>query len=254
MVRSRLGLKALGLCALVVGVMAISASAAQAEAGGTWLLNGAALAAGLEPEVVGSLENEMGALLTEIIGKTVRFLCTTATLSGVRLQTGGLLSSGGSVRFTGCKTFLGKLNEKKEVVEEKESTPCEPFTLNSKKEKEAGVVVTNKGKGLLALNGAKETETLVEPETAGGPFATIHMGELCSIGEEVPVFGKLYLKDCNKEALVDKKEHLIEEDTTLSQLWVISDTEEHLRTKIDGSAIVKLAGVHAGMTFAGHAA
>jgi hypothetical protein len=253
MVRSRLGLKALGLCALVVGVIAISASGAQAEPGGTWLLNGAALASGLEPEVVATLENEMGALLTEIIGKTVRFLCTAAKLIGVKLQTGGLIK-GGDIRFTGCKTFIGKLNASKEVIEESESKPCEPFTINEKKEKEAGVVLTGKIKGLLALNAAKETETLVEPETAGGPFATIHMSELCSIGEEVPVFGKLYLKDCNKEALVDKTEHLIEEDTTLSQLWVISDTEEHLRTKLDGSAIVKLAGAHAGMTFAGHAA
>jgi hypothetical protein len=257
MVRSGLGFRALGLCALVAGVIAVNATSAQAEEGGVWLLGGKALSnytVGLEPEVQSSLESAMVALLTEIIGKTVRFLCTTATLSGVKLQTGGLLKPGGSVRFTGCKTFIGKLNGKEEVIEEAESVPCEPFTLNSKTEKEAGVVVTNKLKGLLALNAAKETETLVEPETAGGPFATIHMSELCSIGEEVPVFGKLYLKDSKGEALVDKKEHLLEEDATLSKVWVISDTEEHLRTKLDGSAIVKLAGVHVGMTFAGHGA
>jgi hypothetical protein len=251
MVRSRLGLKV-----LVIGVMAISASAAQAEASGEWLLGGNMLSnytAGLEPEIASELENAMSALLTEILGKTVRFLCTTATLSGVKMQTGGLLKPGGKARLTGCKTFLGKLNAKEEVIEESESAVCEPFTINAKKEKEKGVVETGPLKGLLALNAAKETETLVEPEVVGGTFVTMHFSETCAVGEEVPVSGKLYLKDCNKEGLVDKTSHLLEEDTTLSQLWVISDTAEHLRTKLDGSAIVKLAAApHTNMTFAGH--
>jgi hypothetical protein len=251
MVRSNFGLKAFGLCALIFGLLTITANAAHAEAGGEWLLGGSSLTsypAGLEPTIEGTLENAMGALLTEILKKTVRYLCTAVTLNGVRLQSFGKLRPGFMVRATGCKTFLGKLNANKEVVEESESVACEPFTGTEK-----GVITSNKLKGLLALDANHETDVLIEPEVAGQPLVTVNQGSSCAIGEEVLLFGKIYLKDCGKEALVDKEVHLIEEDTTLSKLWVISDTEEHLQTKLDGSVLTMPGGEHHHMTFAGHA-
>jgi len=216
--------------------MGISAGAAQAE-GGKWFFNGAELSAALEPQVVGEVDGTSATLKTKIIGKVVKFTCTKATLVGVKLKSGGTLSTGGSVRFEGCKTF----------IEGVESKSCEPFTGSEK-----GVVVTDKGKGLLALHTGGLTTTIIEPEVAGKAFGTIHMSELCSIGEEVPVFGKLFIKDT--EATTELVTHLITELEALTKLYVISDTAEHLETKIEGGAKVFLTGTgHVGVKWSGKA-
>ena len=76
------------------------------------------------------------------------------------------------------------------------------------------------------------------------------MGEGCAIGEEVPIFGEFSAWDCvsNSNWLAHNTVHLITEFKPLTHLWVISDTAEHLLTKIDGSAEIKLAS---GRSFAG---
>ena len=257
MVRSRLGLKALGLCALVLGLMGISAGAAQAEEGGEWNLAGKALSthtAGLDPSVTATIVPATTAsLLTEIIGKTVRFTCTNVTLVNTKLQVKGILSPGGSAEFTGCKTFLGVLNGEGKVEKEAESVPCEPFSIIGGK-KVSGVVVTDKGKGLLALHTGGITTTVIEPEIAEKAFGTIHMGEFCSIGEEVPVFGKLVIQDqVAAQATEERVTHTIQALKELTKLYVISKTVEHEKTYVDGAAEAKLAGTHAGLKWSGKA-
>ena len=57
--RLRLGLKALGLCALMAAFMAISAGAAQAEAGSKWMEAGKNIEGITQSSSVkGELENE----------------------------------------------------------------------------------------------------------------------------------------------------------------------------------------------------
>jgi hypothetical protein len=78
----------------------------------------------------------------------------------------------------------------------------------------------------------------------GEEFVNVRLGEECSIGENLPIFGKLTLWDCLEEgkgALKHAETHLVTEFKPLTKLYVISDTAEHLETSLDGSANVKLA-------------
>ena len=100
MIRSRFGLRAIGLCLAIAGLMAVVASSAQAEATSYWLVKGVKVTT-LLPELQGSLENNHGTLLGEIGGVGIHILCTAATtVAGNHLTAeGGLL---GKVRFSGC--------------------------------------------------------------------------------------------------------------------------------------------------------
>jgi len=251
MIRSRIGLKALGLCVLALCTMGVVAGTAQAEAGGEWLyekkflkeFSGGALELEVKGEVDTSSVPKDVSLLTKIIGKKVKFLCEEFKLIGVKLAVGGIILPGGRVLFHKCKTY----------IDEVESKSCEPYTLLEGGVKDAGLILSNKGKGLLALHEGATT-TVIEPEVAGGSFGTIFMSELCAIGEEVPVFGKLVIGDnVLAEALEDKEVHLIKSVATLTKLYAISDTVEHLESSVDGFAKVSLAGAHAGKVWAGHA-
>ncbi len=240
MIRSRLGL--LGICAMVLGLMAFSAGSAQAA---KWLI-GTKTGEELKAELQGEIENADAALLSKILGIKVRILCTAGTLVGVSLEGAGKLTTGGKVQFTGCKTFLTPSGKAEE-----ENKSCEPRTIGTA----LGTVETNKGKGQLVLHEATAGLTVVEPET-GTAFATLEMSSTCPIGERIPVNGKLFLKDCTTavcefsglETL--KATHLIAQGP-LTQLWVLNKNAEHLETSIDGSARIWLAGVHLGMSWSG---
>ncbi len=170
MIRSRLGL--LGICAVVLGLMAFSTSAQAAK----WLIltSGGVVKTGeeLTAELKGEIENADAALLSKILGIKVRILCTAGTLVGVSLEGAGKLTTGGKVKFTGCKTFLTPSGKAEE-----ENKSCEPKTTGTA----LGTVETNKGKGQLVLHEAKTGLTVVEPET-GTAFATLEMSATCPIG------------------------------------------------------------------------
>jgi len=233
--RSRLGLKALGLCALLVGVMAITASAAQAE--GEWDVGGKKLSTyspALEPEVAGELENGMGTLLTNVNGLTIGVLCTEGTLEGVKLLAVGTTTNG-SVTFHGCdvwevsgSTFVKKL-------------AC---TVNSFGQ-ENGTVQSEEGYALVELHEDGSTVTLILPSNEEELFGTIEFGG-CALPEEMPIYGKLDLKDCENKAGVSQPVHLVEEHS-LSKLYAINT--KHPVT-LDGSANVFLAGAHTGQSWA----
>ncbi len=207
MVRSRLGLKTLSLCALVLGLMAIGASGAQASE--WYYLKGTELLAmkDLLPSVQIALESTATLHFETAAGTKVLFLCPKAEAVGVKLVEGGKTTKG-KVKFTGCTTDLNGAASK----------PCEPFTGANK-----GEIVTNEGLGSISLHGVAPNNVptfVVSPET-GTTLATIQMGETCSIGESVPVTGTLVLEDCLGLFTKEKINHLIQEHATLHNLLAL---------------------------------
>src|SRR3954469_22852589 len=111
MIRSRFGL--LGLCAMVLGLMAFSATAAQAlpewllaeKAPGTNLIKFLAASLGLEKETTPILH-------TKIAGSTVLYECSTIQAVNAKLLANGAVGEaegavkGSKVKFGGCITKL----------------------------------------------------------------------------------------------------------------------------------------------------
>ena len=180
MLRSKLGL--LGLCALALGLMAIVTSSASAA---EWLILNSKgevkTAKELPASIVGEFEEKTdGILLTHIINIELNVLCTKFTLTGTKLEGGGLLTNGGTVTFTGCIVL----------------TPAE-CTVNSPGQP-VGTIATNAGKGTLQTNG----EVLIQP-SSGTVFAELELkGEFCSLSNlgTQSINGKLWIKDCEKNA------------------------------------------------------
>lgn len=240
MFRSALHLKVLALCGLVLGLMAFTASAAQAEPGARWwIVNASGQLVELEATVQTTLENSHGSLLTKIAGVSVQFLCTAQELTGAKLQKNGSISKGSQVKYTGCVTLLKGAK----------SEACVPISGGVK-----GVIVTKKLHGLLILHklvsGVTDHRILILPDE-GEIFATIEMGEECSIGTKVNVIGThLVLKDCLDKLLEHLVIHLLEEDKELTKLWAISKTVEHEAT-LDGSVFAFLIGEHLNLKWSG---
>ena len=246
MIRSRLGLKALGLCAMLVGMFAFT-GVAQAEVGAFWLVNGAKISESLLPTVKAETD-VAGTLLTELGGKFIHLKCPTINLVGAHLvePLGKIL---GSIDFSGCKFFSLK-TAGGELVEQK---VCEPNA-----EGVAGLIVTNSITGLIKLHepktGVKEGVLEAAPTTAGGLFATIQLGAAapnneCAFGEKLKIGGVFFLKDCEGKFLTDLVKHLVEELKALTKLVVNEGTKT---ATIDGSAWGFLGGAHEKLTFAGH--
>jgi hypothetical protein len=231
MVRSRLGLKALGLCALVFGLMAIGASGAQAS---EWyhLKEGKLLAIGdLLPTLLAELDSAKGTLLFKTGGGTlVHIACTGAELINGKLKEGGKTTAG-KAKFTGCEAYLNGSATA--------STACVPETKGTKL-----IIESAEGLVLIALHSGTTT-ALVEPET-GTTLTTIELGEECSIGETVPVTGHLTVEDCQNEFTVHKTVHLVQEHATLHNLLALGQP-----ATLDGSANVFLGGPGSGFLWAG---
>ncbi len=246
MLQTRLGLKALGLCALVMGVMAIGTTgAAQAETGACWgYINPTTLELKcfnkeLEAKPLFELENKTGTLL--IANQTFAVLCT-----GLEFDEGGQLSENGTIllgriKFSGCVTLI------KGVI----SKPCEPFNGTEK-----GVILTEKGEGLIKLHeltATKELEptVLIKPDIKEGNLAIIHTGPECSVGEEIIIKGELVLWDCKGKTSFQEHKlvHLVEEFPGLKLMKVGANS-----ATLDGSANVTLASPHNLLKWAGKAA
>jgi hypothetical protein len=246
MIRTRLGL--LGLCAVVFGVMAFSATAAQAETGARWLIlktagGGGGVFTDAEIEArgekfVGEVELGTASLLSKVLGIKIQILCTAGTLVNALLGANASVKNGAKVRFTGCIALKAGTAEK--------LAGCFPHSAGQLEK--SGIVETNAGHALAELHeltgGVKHDITLILPDVVGGAFVTIEMGELCAVGESLPVFGKLALWDCKEEGkgiLTHATVHLGVEFKPLTKLFLISDTAEHLETSLDGSANLTLA-------------
>jgi hypothetical protein len=226
MIRSKLGL--LGLCAMVVGVMAISASAAQAA--GSWLVGSTEItnSSTLPAELAGEIEGTSATLLTHLVGLKVAVSCTKFTTENISLKGEGKLTEGGKVVFTGCTVTEGGSN----------CTVKSPGALT-------GTVASAEGKGELVLHEGGVVLTKIQPKSEEAGFATLRFEGECALPESNKVTGVLYVKDCEGKAETFAKKHLIEQGP-LTSLTVGKDTAEHLETSIDGSAWVFLTGTDAG--------
>src|SRR4051812_33648339 len=168
MARSRLGPKALGLCALLAAMLSF-AGPAQAEVGAFWLVSGAKISEALLPTVEATTEVE-GVLLTELGGKFLHLKCPTINLAGAHLvePLGKIL---GKIDLKGCALWSLKTAGGELVLQK----ACEP-----KNEGVAGLITTNSIPGLIKLQktagGVTEQALEAKPTTEGGLFANIVLG------------------------------------------------------------------------------
>jgi hypothetical protein len=169
---------------------------------------------------------------TKIAGIAVLVSCTTIQAVNAKLKANGSIGSGAKVRFSGCITQLNGMT----------SHACEPNPGGI----DPGVVTTNELHGLL-----KGELISILPDT-GSTFSTLEMSEECPIGEKVPVFGTLTLKDGKGQLKSHLVKHLLEVGSKAegTQLWTISQTAEH-ETFILGSRWAFLGGIHTGLKFSG---
>jgi hypothetical protein len=236
MTRSRLSL--LGLCAVLIGMVAFT-GVAQATTGAFWKVGGATAKGGEPVEAKTDVE---GVLLTELGGKFLHLKCPTINLVGAKLvePKGGVT---GKIDFKGCKLF--ELVTPGGVL--KEVKACEPSAEGVK-----GLIVTNTIAGLIVLHipsgGTKEGVLEVKPAIAGVQFANIILGEECAFGENLKVGGVFFLKDCLKQFSTEVKEHLVEELKELTKLVINEGTKT---ATIDGSAWAFLGSPNAGKLWAG---
>ncbi len=236
--------KALGLCALVTGVMAIGVGgSAQAEVGACWgFMNGAKLECLSKTNEAAApkfeIENKTSTLL--IANQTFSFLCTT-----LEADEGGQLSENGTIlpgktKLSGCVALI------KGVI----SKPCEPNDPISGR----GTILTEKSEGLIRLHelagGEKEPTLLFKPVT-GETLLKIHLGAECSVGEEVIVKGEQVFWDCKGKASFEehKVTHLLEEFPGLKLMKVGANAATW-----DASVNVTLTGPQQGLKWAGKAA
>ena len=226
MIRSRLGLKVLGLCAVLVGMFAFT-GAAQASTGALWKIGGAQAKGGEAVEA--ESEAAGGILLTELGGKFIHVKCLKLKLVGAKLvEPNGKIT--GKIDFSECD-FLSLTTQGGSVVLQK---ACEPFVGTNK-----GLIETNTINGLIVLHtptGGKAEGVL---EAKGEPdFATINLGPECSVGEKLLVEGVFFLKDCEGKFSTENKTHLVEELKALTKLTLNGGTKT---ATIDGSALATLA-------------
>ena len=245
--RARLGL--LSLCATVFGLMLFGAAGAQAEVGAKWLIltSGGALKTGAELHASIQLKGDVnGVMHSELLKIKVLFLCTGIEVLNAKLQEEGIIGKevvtagglkegrGSQVKFSGCTTDLNG----------SASPECTPKDAVGGE----GTIVTKLLHALLKLHAGNDIIKVL-PDS-GETFVTIELPGLCPIGTKVTVIGSLALKDCENLALTHLVEHLLEVFTPLTELWVISKTEEHKATLL-GSAWARLTGEHEGLKWSG---
>lgn len=227
MLRSKRGFALLGICGLSLGLVMFGTSISQAEKGANWMVKGANISV-LHPivQIQEILNKTISLEVTTGGGTKVEILCTAAEFLNAKLEAEGSISPGNITRFTGCITKLnGALNKS-----------CEPRT-----EGKPGVVVSNPLKGLLIL---KESTPVIEfKPVTGETFVILSLGELCTIGEELPVTGTSTVEDQNGKFTTEAVSHTVRQGPGSKLIfWGAS-------AKVSGGAVLQLAGEHSGLTW-----
>jgi hypothetical protein len=252
MTRTKLGL--MGLCAVVIGMMAISASAAQGAL--SWLVLNATGTVNTQitenekgevnllAELLGEKDTPHIALLSSPGGLMFSIVCNNFELIEIELRGGGALSHG-KVKFTGCEARSGTFTSLANILTETTKLPC---TINTAGQAN-GTIVTEKVEGRLILHtlsgGGTEVLTLLAPLAPSTKFVTFLFGGTeCSLPEEDPITGVLVFKDCEKKATVHAVKHLLEEGPLSSiKLGGVAST-------LLGSGWIKLKNAEAGNAWA----
>ena len=239
----------IGLLALALGLMAFSAAAAQAEPGAYWevefenkvtkkfettkILDGTLL-----PEIQAKNDTAESVLLTKVGTSSVEILCKPIKFVGAKLHELGRAT--GKIHYEECITKLNGV----------EAARCKPKSIGASVP--LGLIETNALEGLIKLHelpgGTKDDVLELAPVAAAeNKFVTLELGTLCAIGNKFDITGKAFLEDCQHEGLVNKVEHLFQEEKELSKLLFGGNA-----ATIDGSAWGFLIGAHLGMKFSGH--
>jgi uncharacterized spore protein YtfJ len=198
----------------------------------TWRLNGGEVTSKLIPLVAANeIEGEDATLSTKVGGVKVEVLCTGTQLSGIKLEPSGAIATGSQIKFSGCSTKLNGVT----------SGVCEP----SNEGIEPGAIASKPLKGLLVEH-EKAGIVRFEP-TTGETLAVIESSKECSIGEKVSALGKVTFKDAS--LATESETHLVSAGP-LTELWLISKTEEH-KVTLTGSSVVRLASTHAELPWSG---
>jgi hypothetical protein len=218
----------LGLCVLVVSMMAFAASA-QAQ---NWLILNAKgevrTGTELKAEVESKLDGTSGSLDTHLVKLHVRITCTKGVSLHVIFGGGGVII-GIWWWYSGCKTFNAATGV--ELPECGVKTAGQPF----------GTLESLKSKGQLLTNGRVE----IKPES-GTTFGSLEFEAGCVLPSPTTINGTLVVEDCEGKAAEHLVEHLIKQGTGTS-LFVGADTAEHLETSLVGSAWIFLGGEHKGL-------
>lgn len=231
MTRSMLGF--IGLC-VVLGAMALSAGAAQAEAGANWLIltaGGVPKTGAQLPSVIDSETEGLWYMITHIFGSEVTVLCTAGSLVGMKLEKEGSLTNGGKAKLTGCSVDING----------KAASECEVRSPGQT----VGTLETNSLKGLQVLVSGSPHIRMQPKE--GETLMTMNMGAECPIGESIPVSGPFEYIDCENKFKEHLVKHLFEQT---KGPWVLSKTAEHMIT-FKGSEIFFLVGEHSGLKWSG---
>jgi hypothetical protein len=244
--RTRPGLKLLGLSALVVGVMAIGTTGtAQAEVGACWgYIEGVStlkcFSTTLEAKPLVTIENITGThpsaatLLVESLN--LEITCTSAAFIE-----GGTLSANGSI-LLGVVEFSGCFTRKSTAKGLELLTTCDPHNPVAG----LGKIRSEKLTGLISLHSGESTVKF-SPD-AGTILAKIHLYEECPIALEIFVTGNLVLSDIGGNAGFEehKLTHLVREFPSLKLMKVGVNT-----VSIDGTANVTLATPHNALKWGG---
>src|SRR4051812_27650420 len=97
MIRTKVGL--LVLCLMVFGMMAMSATEAQASLYSWEVLSS------LKAELLGEKDSEHLTLLTKLLGLKISITCTSVSFLGINAEAEGKLTTGGKGLFTGCEGY-----------------------------------------------------------------------------------------------------------------------------------------------------
>jgi hypothetical protein len=256
---TKAGLRAAGsLIGTVTLLMTVSVTGALAEAGSQWLVLTSGGLTKTTKELPVGVTGEISAgskevLLTKIAGAKIEKTCTSVETPGLKLEGESSIAPGAKLKFTGCKIFLNGA----------ESKVCVPHTSGAP----AGTLETTKLRGDLGLHfllnekgekikDEKTGEVILhgpirlEPEV-GETYMMLELGEECSIGEKVPIFGTFYAHDVGNKSGIETHQvkHVIEEGPGTT-VWILNKTEEH-KVILDGSATLFLNGAHAGLKWGG---
>jgi hypothetical protein len=233
------------MSALALGVMALGATMAHAEAGSVWKISGANNLSTLKPQLqVTELETlaatgvKEDILLTKVGLTKIEKLCTEIKFVDALLGLAG--SATGKIHLGGC---VVKLNGGAPA------TACKPHSPSALE----GLIETNKLKLLIVLHtpaeGAKEELLEVSPET-GTVFVDIKMGKEvgseCSIGSHFEITGKFFLKFGSKTEGKEETVTKLFSEGPLSALLFGGNA-----ITLDGSAKAALVAPHAGMKWSG---
>ena len=226
-----------GLLALLAGLMAFSATAAQAEPGAYWEVGGTQIKdKTLLPEINARKDTPDIIFLSKSGLSTLAIDCTDIAFRNGLLHELGRFT--GSIHLTGCIT---KLNGS-------EAPLCKPHSPGAAE----GLILTEPLEGLLKLHKptAGGTEDVLEllAVNAGMVFVTLEFGSgKCAI-KGFNLTGTIFLKDCKGLGLTNELEHLFEEHSLTKLLWGANSMT------IDGSFWVFLEGAHKGQKWSGHPA